>query len=205
VSEAADKPVVAAFDFDGTITRRDTLLPFLLHALGAADLARHGLLLSSTLLGYGLGLIDNGVAKERVLRRYLGGMGMEDLQQRAERFVMLALPALLRPEALRRIEWHKQQGHRCIVISASLELYVRPWALGAGFEQVIATQLDVPQDGLVSGKLRGKNCYGPEKVSRLEALLGARDCYTLYAYGDSRGDRELLSVADYAYYRTMPG
>jgi phosphatidylglycerophosphatase C len=204
VSGTAEKPVVAAFDFDGTITRRDTLLPFLLHALGAAEVARHALPLSLTLMGYGLGLIENGAAKERVFKQYLGGMALTDLQQRAERFVMLALPALLRPEALQRIAWHKQQGHRCIVISASLELYVRPWALNAGLDQVIATQLDVPQDGRVSGKLRGRNCYGPEKVNRLEALLGARDGYTLYAYGDSSGDHELLSIADYAYYRQMP-
>ena len=88
-----------------------------------------------------------------------------------------------------------------MAISASLALYVQPWALKAGFDDVIATHLETLEDGRISGKLAGKNCFGIEKIRRLEALLGPRNGYTLYAYGDSRGDRELLSSADYAYYR----
>ncbi len=200
----AGKPVVAAFDFDGTLTRRETLLPFLLHTLGAAAVARHALMLSPTLAGYGLGLIRNDVAKERVFVRCLAGMRNDELQQEAERFAALILPRLLRQEALQRLDWHKRQGHRCVVISASLELYVRPWAIKAGFDDVIATRLETRENGHVTGKLSGANCYGIEKVRRLEALLGVRDGYSLYAYGDSRGDKELLSSADYPYYRKIP-
>ena len=200
----ADKLVVAAFDFDGTLTRRDTLLPFLLHTLGAATVARHALMLSPTLTGYALGLIDNGVAKERVLVRCFSGMHLNKLRQEAERFAINVLPGLLRNKAMQRLEWHKQQGHRCVVISASLELYVQPWAQRAGFDDVIATHLEMRDDGRITGKLSGANCFGIEKTRRLETLLGARDNYTLYAYGDSKGDRELLSLADYAYYRKFP-
>ncbi|MDD5180379.1 MAG: HAD-IB family hydrolase, partial [Gallionellaceae bacterium] len=196
--------VVAAFDFDGTLTRRDTLLPFLLYLLGGAQVMRHALLLSPTLAGYGLGLINNGIAKERVFVQCLAGMEMDELQQQGERFAALVLPGLLRQEALQRLEWHRQQGHRCVAISASLALYVQPWALRAGFDGVIATHLETREDGRISGKLSGKNCFGIEKVRRLEALLGPRSGYTLYAYGDSRGDKELLSSADYAYYRQFP-
>jgi HAD superfamily hydrolase (TIGR01490 family) len=200
----AGKPVVAAFDFDGTLTRRETLLPFLLYTLGTAAVARRALALSPTLAGYGLGLINNGIAKERVFVRCFAGMEMKVLQQEGERFAALVLPGLLRQEALHRLEWHKQQGHRCVVISASLELYVRPWAQKAGFDDVIATQLETLPDGRISGRLAGANCYGAEKVRRLQALLGMTDGYTLYAYGDSRGDKELLSRADYAYYQEIP-
>jgi len=197
----AEMPVVAAFDFDGTLTRRDTLLPFLLHTLGAASVAHNALLLSPTLAGYGLGLIPNSVAKERVLVRCLAGLSFDELQQEAERFAALILPGLLRHESLQRYAWHKLQGHRCVVISASLDIYVRPWAVSAGFDDVIATQLETQTDGIVTGKLSGENCYGIEKVRRLDAVLGARTGYSLYAYGDSRGDRELLSSADYPYFR----
>jgi phosphatidylglycerophosphatase C len=200
----ANKPVVAAFDFDGTLTHRETLLPFLLFTLGAAAVARHALVLSPTLAGYGLGLINNGIAKERVFIQCFGGMEMKVLQQAGEHFAALVLPGLLRDTAMRRLEWHKQQGHRCVVISASLELYVRPWALRTGFDDVIATRLELQEDGHISGRLAGANCYGAEKVRRLQALLGTTDGYTLYAYGDSRGDRELLSSADYAYFRQFP-
>lgn len=198
------KPVVAAFDFDGTLTRSETLGPFLLHTLGAARVARDALLLSPTLTGYVLGLIRNDVAKERVFVQCLGGMQIDALRQHAEHFAATAMPGLLREEAMQRLAWHKRQGHRCVVISASLELYVRPWAVAAGFDDVLATRLEILADGRTTGKLAGSNCYGIEKVRQLEALLGGRSGYTLYAYGDSRGDRELLSAADYAYYRRMP-
>jgi HAD superfamily phosphoserine phosphatase-like hydrolase len=91
-----------------------------------------------------------------------------------------------------------------VVISASLDIYVRPWAIKAGFADVIATHLETREDGRVTGKLSGANCFGAEKVRRLEALLGPRSGYTLYAYGDSRGDKELLLSADYPYYRKIP-
>ncbi|HEY0665426.1 MAG TPA: HAD family hydrolase [Gallionella sp.] len=198
------KPIVAAFDFDGTLTRRETLLAFLLHTLGPLRVARDGLMLSPTLAGYGLGLIPNDVAKQRVFVRCLGGMRIDELRRQGERFAETTLPGLLRPAAMRRLDWHKRQGHRCVVISASVDLYIRPWAIKAGFDDVLATHLEVCADGTTSGMLEGENCYGIEKVRRLEGLLGARDGYTLYAYGDSRGDRELLASADHGYYRHMP-
>ena len=199
-----DKRVVAAFDFDGTLTRRETLLPFLLYTLGAAKVARHAFMLAPTLAGYGLGLIRNDVAKEKVFIQCLNGTGFDALRKKGEGFAAEILPGLLRRGAMQRFEWHKHQGHRCVVISASLEIYVRPWAIKAGFDEVIATRLETHQDGTVTGRLSGANCFGLEKLRRLEALIGDRDDYTLYAYGDSRGDKELLSSADYAYYRHIP-
>jgi HAD superfamily hydrolase (TIGR01490 family) len=203
-AEQENKPVVAAFDFDGTLTRRDTMFPFLMHILGMKAFVRHVFALSPTLAGYGLGLIRNDIAKEKVFIRCLEGMNMDQLMRKGELFAANVLPNLLRPEAMQRLNWHKQLGHRCVVISASLDLYVRPWAINAGFDDVLATHLQTHEAGLVSGKLAGANCFGVEKVRRLQTLLGDRNGYTLYAYGDSRGDRELLSSADYAYYRQMP-
>ena len=204
IPQQADKPIVAAFDFDGTLTRRDTLFPFLLYLVGPAVFARHMLVLSPVLAAYGLRLMRNDVAKEKVLARFLRGMNIDALQEKATQFALKKLPQLLRKEAMQRLAWHKKQGHRCVVISASLELYVQPWAIKAGFDDVIASHLETQADGLISGNLAGKNCYGSEKIRRLEALLGSASGYTLYAYGDSRGDRELLAAADHAYYRHIP-
>ena len=205
IEPGSGKPVVAAFDFDGTLTTGDTLLPFLRYALGAARVAREALVLSPLLAGYGLGLVGNAVAKERVLVRCLSGMRIDELQCVADDFARTILPGMLRQQALQRLDWHRRRGHRCVVVSASLELYVRPCALEAGFDDVIATGLEVRGDGSLSGRLGGANCYGAEKASRLATLLGERNGYTLYAYGDSRGDREMLASADHAYYREFPG
>lgn len=200
----SDKPIVAAFDFDGTLTHRDTLPPFLLHAAGPGRFAFNALALAPTLAGYGLGMIRNDVAKQRVLRRFFAGMKIDTLRNKATEFSERELPGLIRPKAARRFEWHRKQGHRCIVISASLDLYVQPWALKTGFDEVLASRLETLADGRITGNLAGGNCYGSEKVARLEELLGPRSGYTLYAYGDSRGDRELLLAADHAYYRKIP-
>ena len=74
-----------------------------------------------------------------------------------------------------------------------------------GIDRVLCSSLRSDRTGRVSGRLAGKNCYGLEKTRRLLDSLGDRSGYILYAYGDSRGDRELLASADHAFYRTMPG
>lgn len=199
-----DKPVVAAFDFDGTLTRRDTLQYFLLYTLGTMSFIRNTIVLFPTLLGYALGWIRNDIAKQRVFAQCLAGIKLEELQILGEKFAAEVLPGLLRKKAFDRFEWHRKQGHRCIVISASLDLYVRPWAMQIGFDEVIASHLETLEDGNITGNLLGGNCFGPEKIRRLEALIGDRSEYTLYAYGDSQGDRELLGVADFAFYRKFP-
>lgn len=203
-NQKLDKTIVAAFDFDGTLTLRDTMFPFLLYVVGGGAFIRHILALSPILTGYGLGIITNNIAKERLLAHFLSGMFVSTLKPLAVKFADEKLPGLQASEAISCFGWHKRQGHRCIVISASLELYVRPWAERLGFDDVIASTLETNDHGGITGKLLGGNCFGSEKVRRMEAMLGPKSGYTLYAYGDSRGDKELLSCADYAYYRQFP-
>ena len=164
MTQAPAKPVVAAFDFDGTLTRHDTLFLFLLHVAGPVKFSFKFMQLFTTLTGYALGLIRNDIAKIKVLRRFLANMEMTALQQHALQFADQKLPALLRPEAMQRLEWHRQQGHRCVVVSASLELYLRPWASKAGFSDIVGSRLTVLDDGHTSGELLGENCFGPEKL-----------------------------------------
>jgi HAD superfamily hydrolase (TIGR01490 family) len=199
------RSIVAAFDFDGTLTYRDTLLPFLLRLAGWGGVLRGAVPLLPTLLGYALRLLPNDVAKERVLRRFLAGMDGEELHRAGERYAQEELPARIRPAALARLQWHQAQGHRCVVISASIEHYVAPWARAAGFDDVIATRLALDGNGRLTGRYDGANCYGVEKVRRLCALLDGCENHEIHAYGDSRGDRELLALADHAWFRTMPG
>lgn len=204
MSGAEGKNIVAAFDFDGTLTRRDTLMAFLLYLAGPWRLLGNAVLLFPTLLGYALKLIPNGVAKERVLRRFLHGMNSDQLHQVAGEFASRGIPELVRPAALRRLNWHRRQGHFCVVVSASIEDYVAPWAEAAGFDATLATRLARDGEGRITGYYEGENCYGAEKVRRLQPLLSETGGSELYAYGDSRGDRELLALADHAWYKTMP-
>ncbi len=193
--------VIAAFDFDGTLTFHDTLLPFLKFVKGIYQTS-YGLLRCLPYLP--LGLADSRYrqrAKESVLSHTIGGMNINTLKQKGEEYAQKMLDSRVRPEARKKLLWHRNQGHRCILISATLDVYLEPWARQAGFQDLICSRLEVNSDNTVSGKLRGLNCWGEEKASRLLQLLGPQKNYTLYAYGDSRGDKELLDFADYPFYR----
>ena len=142
--------------------------------------------------------------KERAITRFFSGMTIDELKSYGAQFAKKRLGVKLKPEAIRRIEWHKKQGHRLILVSASLDVYLVPWATLAGFDDILTSRLEVDKEGKITGKLQGLNCRREEKTRRLEALLGPRESYELYAYGDSRGDRELLAYADHSFFRKMP-
>ena len=201
---SAQQPTVAAFDFDGTLTYRDTLIPFLYYYAGPMAFVRDMARSAPTLTAYGLRLMKNDVAKERVLKKFFAGAPLTTLQHQGQAFARDRLPGLVRPRALRRLQWHQKLGHQIVIISASLDIYLKPWAAALGIDHVLCTSLDVDGNGQVSGRLGAANCYGPEKPRRLREALGDTSTYVLYAYGDSRGDRELLETADYSFYRSMP-
>lgn len=201
---AQSRPVVAAFDFDGTVTRGDSLLPFLHFAAGTGRFVVRMAASLPTLAGYAAGWIRNDLAKEWVLQRFFSGMPIATLNIVGANFARERLPALVRPEAIARLNWHREQRHRCVLVSASLQLYLQPWANAVGFDHVIGSELELRSGRFVTGRLAGGNCHGAEKLRRLQQLLGPRSGYYLYAYGDSRGDSELLAAADSAYFRTMP-
>lgn len=199
-----DLPTVAAFDFDGTLTYVDSLFPFLHTVVGTYRFTRNLATLAPILFAYKSGRLSNDEAKQQVLMHFLAGQEFVNLEQIGGRFIQYRLPYLLRRSALQRLAWHQRQNHPCILVSASLELYLKPWANKMGFTGVLGSCLELTTAGLVTGRLNGKNCYGEEKPRRLAELLGERRDYRLYAYGDSRGDQALLDYADYAYYRRFP-
>jgi phosphatidylglycerophosphatase C len=194
---------VAAFDFDNTITSKDTLLPFLYSLKTNFQKVTGSLQLIPTFVAYQCGLLDNHAAKEKLLHTFLDNMKKEAIETAAHQFAEHHLPQFVKTEALQRLRWHQSQQHICVLVSAGLAVYLTPWAEKVGFDAVLATNLSI-ENQKVSGKIEGKNCFGQEKVNRLLALLGDKKDFTLYAYGDSRGDKELLALADYKFYRTMP-
>lgn len=200
-----NKTIVAAFDFDGTITTRDSLLPFLIHSTGYLKALSKLTTLSPEYLRYICNLSSRQKTKEITLTSFFGGVELQQLQKLGEAYAASnMLNHLITPQAKKRIAWHQAQNHLCVLISASIDVYLEPWRKSAGFDHLICSQLEVTPEKKVTGKLQGLNCWGPEKARRLKELLGQKENYTLYAYGDSRGDKELLEMADYPFYRQMP-
>ena len=195
---------IAAFDFDGTLTRGDSLLPFLKHYSGIIKYSI-GMLKMSPVLGcYAVGLMKNDIAKTKLLTHFLGGASIAEIEESGKVFAEQKLVKLENDKAMNRLRWHQNQGHQCVLVSASLVHYLEPWAQKAGFDHVIASSLKVDGHGKVSGDLDGGNCFGENKALRIREYLSNKQDVVIYAYGDSRGDKEMLELADYAYYKTMP-
>jgi phosphatidylglycerophosphatase C len=190
---------IAFFDFDGTITTKDTLLEFIKYSKGRFRFILGFLLNSPWLIAFRLKLISNQAAKERILTWFFRNTPLPDFQQTCEKFSTDIIPTLLRPKALKEIETLRKKGATIVVVSASPENWIRPWA-GSLEIKLIATRLQVKENTL-TGKITGKNCHGREKVNRIHEGYQLPDYSIVYAYGDSSGDKPMLQLAHTAFYK----
>lgn len=197
------KKVVACFDFDGTLTKGDSLYRFLWYYLPFNLIIQNSLQVFLLGFKYFIGLMDNNLAKEALLKRPFARVSKEYFALKAKVFSKSILPSLIKPDSFERFKWQKKRRHDCIIISASIEDYLKPWAKRVGFSEVLGTRLEIDKNGFLTGKFDGKNCYGHEKVLRLTEYLGSLDDYEIYAYGDSAGDKELLEIADHPFYQSV--
>jgi phosphatidylglycerophosphatase C len=192
--------VVAAFDFDKTISTRDNVVPFLRAAVGRLRLTRAMLAISTRLVRAFLDHDRRDAAKVALVRHTLTGYEAARVTEVAEEFARDVLARHLRPDVVERAEWHRNQGHELVIVSASFRDYLDPIADALGFTAVLATQLAVGDDGRLTGELARPNVRGAEKVRRLDEWLGATTseggAAFVWAYGDSSGDREMLARAD---------
>jgi len=196
--EAAGRPVVAAFDFDGTLTRGGSMWLFLAEVCGIRRTLLAGLaVLPRLVLAALAGGTAADTAKEALIRRTLGGRDASQVAEVAAAFGRRHYRRRRRPDVGARLEQHRRQGHLLVVVSASPELYVAPAAGELGVDGVIATRLAVDDRGRLTGGYDGGNCRGEHKLERLEewASLHAPGAL-VWAYGNSAGDRRLLGGAD---------
>jgi phosphatidylglycerophosphatase C len=203
---SSERPTVAAFDFDGTLTNAGSVFPFLVSVRGLIPVLRAVLMLSPAIVRAAVvGGTTADDVKEKLFTRLLGGMPADELNRRAAAFAQRHLNRHLRSDMRRRLEWHRDQGHYTVIVSASPECYVSPAGSELGVDGVVATRLAVGGGGLLTGGYEGKNCRGSEKYARLVGHLRAvgpapgpsGEQPVLWAYGNSRGDLRLLEAADH--------
>jgi HAD superfamily hydrolase (TIGR01490 family) len=197
---------IAFFDFDGTITTRDTLLEFIRYSKGIFSFYLGFLLNSPWLVAYKIKLISNQRAKERILRHFFKHTPLDQFEQTCEAFAREALPALLRPKALREIARLKAAGADVVIVSASPENWIRDWTLSVGAE-LLATRLETEADknsgkpDRLTGGIFRANCHGEEKVRRIKEVYPLEEYSEIYTYGDSSGDRPMLKLGTASFYK----
>jgi HAD superfamily hydrolase (TIGR01490 family) len=189
------KCIIAAFDFDGTITDRDTLWEFIKRTHRPLKILMNLVLVSPYLLLYKSGLMDNGTAKQKLFARFYKNWDIDEFDAACASFKPV-IDACVRPEICREFKCHLNAGHKVIIVSASVENWILPWAAEEGVDAVLATRIEVSPQGRLTGRFSSRNCYGREKVQRILERFPERDSYTLIAYGDSRGDAGMLNMAD---------
>ena len=190
---------IAFFDFDGTITSKDTLLEIIKYKHGSLKFYLGFLFSSPWVVAYKLRIISNQRAKERVMKLFFGKMLLPDFQEFCSEFSLNVIPSLIRPKALEEIQQLKDAGAEIVIVSASAENWIRDWCNQMQLK-LVATHLMV-KDNRVTGKINGKNCYGEEKVRRIKADFDLSQFNEIYCYGDSSGDKPMLSLGTIAFYK----
>jgi HAD superfamily hydrolase (TIGR01490 family) len=191
--------VLAIFDFDGTITSKDSFGHFLQYAVRKPVYYRGLILLSPILIAYALGLVPNYVAKQKVFAHFFAGWSTDSFNRIAERYSSSEVGKIIRPEALERIEWHQRQAHKVVVVSASIKSWLSHWCEARRID-LISTEVE-EENLILTGQFRTPNCHGIEKVNRLKDRFDFSKVDYVYAYGNSSGDKEILELADEKYYR----
>ncbi len=200
MAERNDRAVttVAAFDVDGTLTRRDCVVPFMRRGTGARRIVPKLLARPDRLVPVGLRR-DRDALKALAARASFAGRHHDELRRSGDEFAAEVHRHWLRDDTVGRLRDHLAAGDRVVLVSASFELYLHRFGELLGAHGVLGTRL-ATADGICTGALDGPNCRGPEKVVRLHRWLdeevGGRDRVRVVAYGDSSGDDDMLADAD---------
>ncbi|MBL7856257.1 MAG: HAD-IB family hydrolase [Cyclobacteriaceae bacterium] len=190
---------LALFDFDGTITRKDSFLEVIKHCKGSLHFYFGLLVMSPVLVLYKFRIIPNWRAKELFFSFYFKEDSYMEFQQQCRSYAIEKIPSQIRPSALQAIRDHQAKQDHVIVVTASGEEWVKPWTDSLGIE-VIATRW-ASQNNKLTGKIEGRNCYGEDKKVRILEKVNPADYSAVMAYGDTRGDLAMLSLADQKFYK----
>ncbi|WP_454783209.1 HAD-IB family hydrolase [Legionella sp. WA2022007384] len=193
-----EKQIIAAFDFDGTLTQGfSSRLLFLKHLVGMPKMLQG--IVYSVLQAQ---VKQNSVTWHKELDRFvLNEKDMDFLNEEALIFFNQVLIKKLRTEALHRLDFHQRQGHTCILVSGAWDIYLKHFANQFQFDQLICTELEFNPQNKCTGRMKKEYCLGKYKLEEFKERYSTRDNYILYAYGDSPSDLALLNYADYAFYK----
>ena len=189
------------FDFDGTLTTRDSFIAFIRVTNSPIKFYLGFVFLSPVLILYKLGILHNWKAKQIVIKFFYKGVEANKFYLWSTQFSEKNIPQLIKRNAMQKLKEHFDAGHRIVIVTASLESYMEAWCKSIGAE-LIATRLEAI-GGKMTGNYMGANCYGKEKSIRIKEKYPLDSFEKIIAYGDGRGDKEMLELAHEKHYRVF--
>lgn len=190
---------LALFDFDGTISDRETMPDFMHAAVRPGRLLAGKLVLMPLIVGYRMGVVSGSLVRAAICLFGFWRVPAAEVEAHGAAFAADVLPGTLRPEVLARIAWHKTRGDTVVVVSGDLDLHLRHWARG---QELALLYSSLAQRGdRLTGFYRARQCVGEEKVRRIKARYPMADFDRIHAYGDSVEDGAMLAMADERWYR----
>ena len=192
---------IAFFDFDGTITKKDSMFDFISFAVTKKTFLIGMIYLLPIMILTKLKIIPNYRGKEILLSHFFKGMRIKNFVQLASKYSLTMIDKIVCLDALERINWHKNNGDKVVVVSASINTWLIPWCDKNNID-LLATELEI-SNNTITGKLSSKNCHGVEKVNRIKERYQLENYKIIFAYGDTKGDKAMLELATRKYYRTF--
>ncbi|MEE9272979.1 MAG: HAD-IB family hydrolase [Robiginitomaculum sp.] len=199
-SQTQEPLQIIAFDFDGTITTKDTFALFLRYWAGTPRWAINLVKLLPIFIAYKLTVIDRDKVKTHVVRTFFKNAPEDALNQRAAQFAKNVIPDLIRPGVLNTLKVKKLPPYTLYIVSASIEPYLKAWGKSHGIENILSTKLSVV-NGKLTGEIDGINCWGAGKVTKIAAEMANIPYFIAEAYGDTRGDQEMLYAAKVSHFK----
>ena len=186
------------FDFDGTLTYKDTMFLFLKFynpAKYSFQFLKHVPLF--VLLKVKLASAE--AVKKSFISSILKGESKYQIEKKAKLFFEENYPSLFRENALDFINNINRENTESYIVSASLDIWVKPFA--EKFDMTLLATKAEFKDDIFTGKFVGKNCNKDEKVCRIEAELGDKKYDKIIAFGDTSGDKAMFKFANESHYR----
>lgn len=184
---------LALFDFDGTLYNKDSLLEFTKFYKGKLAFYSGILLLFPYLVGLKLGFLKNDQVKIKFISHFFKGIGIEKFTEMAKYFALQQIDKNLNPLVFKEFQNHLKREDTIFIVSASVPEWIEPWSKQFDV-QVIGTILEV-KNNKITGDFLSKNCYGIEKVRRINEILNLNDFSVIKVYGSGKGDLEMLQLS----------
>lgn len=184
---------LALFDFDGTLYKKDSLLEFTKFSKGKIAFFTGMILLLPYLIGLKFGFLKNDRVKIKFISYFFKGIEVEKFIEMGKNFAFQQIDKNVNPSIYEEFQNHLKRGDAIYIVSASVAEWIEPWSLQFGVK-VIGTNIEVKNNKL-TGNFASKNCYGIEKVRRVNEILNLSDFNIIKVYGSGKGDLEMLQIS----------